>query len=233
MTKYVLFTCVIPLISSLAFGQNKLEAEQLKKQISEYKNDIRGPYKDIRWFCADGSVRPPKDPCPENIGPGVQHARYKDAVSALGKEHHIYLGQLLAYTDAPDLWDSENDHSRLKQYQLDKYLRSVDNGWINQKGQFYRGAVQAEDEEASGIAFYKWLLAKDEVLKRRFFLVRQSLKDIPHSGDDNFAQLMRSQSKVIADQYPPFMDLRVKIHGQPEASDIEKVRVFQQKNNTN
>ena len=232
MTKYVLFTCVIPLISSLAFGQNKLEAEQLKKQISEYKNDIRGPYKDIRWFCADGSVRPPKDPCPENIGPGVQHARYKDAVSALGKEHHIYLGQLLAYTDAPDLWDSENDHSRLKQYQLDKYLRSVDNGWINQKGQFYRGAVQAEDEEASGIAFYKWLLAKDEVLKRRFFLVRQSLKDIPHSGDDNFAQLMRSQSKVIADQYPPFMDLRVKIHGQPEASDIEKVRVFQQKNNT-
>ena len=230
MIKYILITYAILILSPIANGQKKWDADQLKKQIAEYKNDIRGPYKDIRWFCADGSVRLPKDPCPENIGPGVQHARYKDAVLALGKDHHIYLGQLLTYTAAADFWDVENDHSRLKQYQLDKYLRSVDNGWVNQKGQFYRGAVQAEDEEASGIAFYKWLLTKDNVLKQNFFLVRQSLKDIPHSGDDNFAQLMRSQSKVIADEYPAFMDLRVKIHGQPEADDIEKVKAFRQKN---
>ena len=89
--------------------------------------------------------------------------------------------------------------------------------------------MQAEDEEAWGIQFYKWLLAKDAVLESNFFLVRQSLKDVPHSGDDNLAQRMRSESKVISDAYAPFMDLRSKIHGQPEAADIKKVKAFRQK----
>ncbi|WP_281542566.1 PEP/pyruvate-binding domain-containing protein [Maribacter aestuarii] len=211
-------------------AQKELPFEQIKVQVNTYKNDIRGPYKDIRWFCTDGSVRAPKDPCPENIGPGVQHARYKDEVVALGKAHHIYLGQILAYTTKEEFWDKEADHSRLKQYQLDKYLRTVDNGWINQKGQFYRGAVQVEDEESWGVDFYKWLVSKDEVLEQNYFLIRQSLRDVPHSGDDNISQLMRSQSKVISDAYLPFMDLRVKIHSLPEKSDIQKVIDFKQKN---
>ncbi|SDE51153.1 Pyruvate phosphate dikinase, PEP/pyruvate binding domain [Pricia antarctica] len=230
MTKFILLVLTVLFFSTAAMGQNKIDNAQLIARIAFYKNDIRGPYKDIRWFCTDGSVRAPKDPCPSEIGPGVQHARYKDDVEAIAKDYHIYLGQLLAYTDAPDFWDAKNDHSRLKQYQLDKYLRLVDSGWINQKSQFYRGAVQSEDEEAWGIAFYKWMLPQDEVLAERYFLVRQSLKDVPHSGDDNLAQRMRSESKVISDAYLPFMDLRVKIHGQPEAADIEKVKAFQKKN---
>ncbi len=59
----------------------------------------------------------------------------------------------------------------------------------------------------------------------------QSLKDIPHNADDNLAQLMRSQSKVISDQYAKFMDLRVKIHNNPEIGDVNKVIEFK-KNNT-
>lgn len=210
----------------------KKEPAQIAALVQNLKKDIRGPYKDIRWFCTDGSIRAPKDPCPDEIGPGVQHARYKDEVVALGKSNHIYLGQILAYSDVEPFWDAEHDHSRLKQYQLDKYLRGVDNGWINQKGQYYRGAIQSEDEQAWGIEFYKWLLAKDDVLKNEYFLVRQSLKDIPHNGEDNVAQKMRSESKVISDLYLPFMDLRVKIHSQPEPEDIQKVVQFKQANST-
>ena len=234
MQKYVRrFSLVlIAMFFSNGVFSQRPENAVIAQKVKLYKDDIRGPYKDIRWFCADGSIRAPKDPCPDNIGPGVQHARYKDEVESLGKTQHIYLGQILAFSDAKDFWDAENNFSRLKQYQLDRYLRSVDNGWINQKAQFYRGAIQVEDEEAWGIAFYKWLLANDEVLRKNYFLVRQSLKDIPHSGDDNLAQTMRSQSKVISDLYAPFMDLRVKIHGQPEAIDIEKVKTFQQKNSS-
>ena len=228
--KYLFLVLVLFLFYSSSFCQTKVDNDFLKEQISLFKNDIRGPYKDIRWFCTDGSIRAPKDPCPEDIGPGVQHARYKDVVVTIGKDNHIYLGQILAYTDKEDFWDVPNDHSRLKQYQLEKYLKSVDNGWILQKGQFYRGAIQVEDEEAWGIAYYKWLLAKDNVLKENYFLIRQSLKDIPHSGDDDLAQKMRSQSKVISDEFIQFMDLRVKIHGQPEVAEIDKVKVFQQKN---
>ena len=208
----------------------KGQAQLLREQILNYKNDIRGTYKDIRWFCTDGSIRAPKDPCPDNIGPGVQHARYKDAVVELGKKEHVYLGQILAYTEISDFWDEQNNHSRLKQYQLDKYLRLVDDGWINQKAQFYRGAIQVEDEEAWGIGFFKDILSKDQILEENFYLVRQSLKDIPHAGDDNAAQLMRSQSKVISDLYPQFMDLRTKIHSQPEKVDIQKIIEFKVKN---
>jgi hypothetical protein len=217
------FTCV--LVSVFCFSQ-KVASEQITKQINQYKKDIRGPYKDIRWFCKDGSIRDPKDPCPEKTGPGVQHARYKDAVVNLGKSNHVYFGQILSYTDKEDFWDSENNHSRLKQYQLDKYLSSVDDGWINQKGQYYRGAIQSEDEAAWGINFYKWLLSDDTRIQQNFYLIRQSLKDIPHEGDDNLAQLMRSQSKVISDELPSFMDLRIKIHGQPEIGDIQRVKTF-------
>ncbi|MCF7560937.1 phosphoenolpyruvate synthase [Sabulilitoribacter multivorans] len=231
MKKLVLISLVIVGFILKGFSQ-KVSNEAITQQIIQYKKDVRGPYKDIRWFCTDGSIRQPKDPCPDNIGPGVQHARYKDAVVSLGKTNHIYLGQILAYTDKNEFWDADNNHSRLKQYQLDKYLRAVDNGWINEKGQFYRGAIQSEDEANWGIDFYKWLLAKDENIEKHYFLIRQSLKDIPHNGDDNLSQLIRSQSKVISDEFIQFMDLRVKIHSQPEASDIEKVIAFKSKYGT-
>ncbi|TLP75470.1 PEP/pyruvate-binding domain-containing protein [Maribacter sp. ACAM166] len=215
---------------NVAYSQAPLTTNEIKLLIEKHQGDIRGPYKDIRWFCADGSVRQPKDPCPENIGPGVQHARYKDDVVALGKSNHIYVGQILAYTSTDEFWDIGHNHSRLKQYQLDKYLRLVDDGWVNQKGQYYRGSVQVEDEEAWGIEFYTWVLAKDAVVADNFYLIRQSLKDIPHNGDDNLAQLMRSESKVISDIYVPFMDLRTKIHSQPEPADVQRVVDFKLKN---
>jgi hypothetical protein len=224
-----LFLLVFLFIGSEAMSQ-KLSTTYIKEQISNYKLDSRGPYRDIRWFCTDGSVREARDPCPPNIGPGVQHARYKTEVENIGNKNHIFLGQIVAYTKPEVFWDAKNNQSRLKQYQLGKYLGSVDDGWVLQKGQYYRGAIQSEDEEAAGIDFYKWVLAKDELVQKHFYLIRESLKDVPHSDDNNLPQLIRSQSKVISDLFPPFMDLRIKIHGQPDAGDIAKVKAFKQKN---
>lgn len=229
MMKKVLLFLLVLLITVPSFSQ-QLENTKIQDLIASYKNDIRGPYRDIRWFCNDGSLRQPKDPCPDKIGPGVQHARYKETIEALGKSNHIYLGQILSYTERDEFWDDQNNHSRLKQYQLDKYLQGIDDGWINQKGKFYRGAIQAEDEEAWGVAFYAWLLSNDTTIAKHYFLIRQSLKDVPHLGDDNLAQLIRSQSKVISDKFPSFMDLRIKIHGKPERGDISLVKAFKEKN---
>ena len=215
-------------ISSNAVSQ-KLSTNYIVEQIKNYKLDSRGPYRDIRWFCTDGSIREPKDPCPEKIGPGWQHARYKTEVENIGSKNHIFLGQIVTYHKPEVFWDAKNNQSRLKQYQLGKYLSSVDNGWILAKAQYYRGAIQAEDEDAAGIDLYKWVLGNDENIQKHYFLIRQSLKDVPHSGDDNVAQLMRSQSKVISDAFPQFMELRIKIHGQPEYGDIAKVNTFREK----
>ncbi|MEQ8581585.1 MAG: PEP/pyruvate-binding domain-containing protein [Marinoscillum sp.] len=196
----------------------------ISKMISTYKTDSKGPYKDIRWFCKDGSTVAPQERCPE---PGVQRARYRDEVVALGVSNHIFLGQILSATVYEDFWDSEYQGSRMKQYSLEQYLRANDGGWINRRAQFYRGAFQAEDEEAWGLAYLQWLLEDKSRLVGQFFLIRQSAKDIPHTGDNNTAQSVRAISKEISDVYNPFMDLRVKLHGQPEESDIQKVKDFQ------
>lgn len=228
MKKYLLLFLLIPVISIGQVSETfEVDDDYVKGLIAKFKDEYRGPYKDLRWFCNDGTQNPPKEPCENG---GVQHARYSEEVVTLGEKNHIYLGQILASTDYEAFWDAPNDHSRLKQYMLEKYLKSVDDGWINRKAQFYRGHLQAEDESEWGKNFFLWLLEKPEILDQNFYLIRQAVKDIPHSGDNNVAQLMRSQSKTIADAYPAFQNLRIKIHGQPTRDDIEAVRTFQRKN---
>ena len=220
--------CISFLISLSFPGFNqKPDNNLIRESIKKYKADPRGPYKDIRWFCKDGSLVMPKEKCRQQGG--VQRARYKDEVVALGQSNHVFLGQILSKTSNEDFWDAANYNSRIKQFQLEKYLRTIDDGWVLRKGQYYRGAYQIEDEEAWGIEFFNWLLAKDEPLQKQYFLIRQAAKDIPHRGDDSKTLNVRAVSKTISDAYPVFMDLRVKIHGQPEASDIPKVKTFKEK----
>lgn len=202
----------------------------IRDLIQRYQADLRGPYKDIRWYCKDGSIIPPKEKCPEPGG--VQRARYRDEVVALGKNQHLFLGQILSNTPKEDFWDAAARQSRLKQYQVEKYLRAVDDGWILRKAQYYRGAIQVEDEENWGVEFFQWLLAQDDVWKKNFFLLRQAAKDIPHQGDNNRSQTVRALSKEISDTYTPFQDLRVKIHGQPEPADIPRVKAFRDQHRT-
>lgn len=207
-------------------SSQQIPAAQIKKQIENYKQDERGPYYRIKWFCKDGSIRDPKDPCPDHIGGGIQHASYKTEVTDLAKKHHVYLGNILSFYTYDEFWDQSDNHSRVKQYQLVKYLSTVDDGWIYKKGRYYRGAMQSEDEEAWGKEFYTSILANNKALSSDYYLLRESLKDIPHEGDSNTAQLIRSQSKVLADEIPDFMKIRIKIHGNPDATDIQAVEDF-------
>ncbi len=209
---------------SFSVGQ-KLENTAIQALIKKYKEDDRGPYKDIRWFCKDGTINMPKEPCDEKIG-GVQRARYKDEVEKLAESNHIFLGQILSTTSRTDFWDAENSHARLKQFQLEKYLRAIDDGWVLQKGQYYRGAFQVEDEEAWGIDFFDLIFKDDKKIEQNFYLLRQAVKDIPHSGDNDRTQNIRALSKVISDTYAPFFNLRIKIHGQPDATDLTASKAF-------
>jgi hypothetical protein len=221
---YILMLCFIVPVFVLA---QKVDNSQVKSMVERFRKDEKGPYKDIRWFCKDGTTRPPQERCPE---PGVQRARYKDEVESLARTNHVFLGQILSATEYAAFWDEENYNSRLKQYQFQNYLFRTDDGWILRKAQFYRGAFQAEDEEAWGVEFYNWLLTDDARLRDNFYLIRESAKDIPHQGDDNKTQLIRSLSKEISDSVPSFLKIRVKIHGQPEARDIGIVKKYKEAN---
>lgn len=217
--------CVLIIFSTTV--AQEIPVETIKERISFYKENARGPYKSIHWFCKDGEIRDARDPCPEDKKDAVQHADYRDDIKNLAKKHHLFFAEILAGTDRTNFWDEENNQSRLKQYQLNRYLESIDDGWIQRKSQYYRGAIQVEDEQAWGVEFYQKFLPRDSRVTNQFYLLRQSLRDIPHDGDTNLSQLMRSQSKVIADKFSKFMDARIKIHGNPTKEDIAMVQKFQ------
>ena len=203
-----------------------LSNTQIAGIINEYKTDPRGPYKEIRWFCDDGSIIGPKEECPKPGG--VQHASYKDKTAELAKKNHIFFGQILTGTDKEQFWDAENENSRLIQYLLETYLQSIDEGWVSRKAQYYRGAKQIEDEAEWGEEFLQWVLKSEERTKSNYLLIRNAARDIPHFAETGVSQRVRATSKVLGDDLSDFMEIRIKIHGNPEAKDMMLVQNYQQ-----
>lgn len=232
MKKYFSFISAITFSLFFLTGvySQKIDSPELKQLVEEYKKDPRGPYKAIRWFCTDGSSVPADQRCSQPGG--VQRAQYKDEVEKLGRTNHIFLGQILATTDYRDFLDSTYRNSRLKQYILEKFLKLNDNGWIQRRSQFYRGAVQLEDEEEWGSNFFEWLLKDDRIIRSKFYLIREAFRDIPQKGKSNLTQRIRAVSKSIADSVSSFMDIRIKLHGNPEQGDVQKVKDYYDKNYT-
>ena len=229
LLKFLLITTILSGVVFPVWSQT-VDHEAIKRLIQDFKRDERGPYQAIRWFCPDGTILPPKERCPEPGG--IQHALAKEAVQKLAAQYKIYLGQILAGSDFSQFFDSANLNLRLQQYQMEKFLQAVDNGWIMRRARYYRGAVQAEDEENWGQEFLKWLVAQDAVLTEQFFLLRQVVKDIPHQVNEDKWLNIRGLSKTISDSIPSFMDLRVKLHGQPEFQDISRIEEYYLKNQT-
>jgi len=173
-----------------------------------------------------GSTGAAAQPSTDASPGGIQHAIHKPEAQALREQHGLYLGQILAGTDETAFWDADDRHSRLKQYQLGTYLYAVDDGWILHRAQYYRGAFQAEDEARWGRSFLAQMLGDDDRLRSHFFLLRQAVRDLPHGGNDNVQQRIRTTATDIAAATDAFMPVRVKIHGQPGPDDLERVRAF-------
>ncbi|MBF0288544.1 MAG: phosphoenolpyruvate synthase [SAR324 cluster bacterium] len=213
-------------ILTLWFAPANTQAQvpDLKPLILSLKQDARGPYESIRWFCPDGTVIAANARCKQPGG--NQHAILKPNISQLQTEHGIYLGQIFAGTPFESYWETQTPGNRLKQYQVEKFLRIVDNGWIHQRSQFYRGALQMEDEAEWGERFLQWLLSDDTRIQKHFYELRETVKDIPHLDRADQWTSIRALATQIASAYPAFMDLRIKIHGQPEEKDIETIRLF-------
>lgn len=195
--------------------------------VDKYKADDRGPYRDIQWFCDDGSqISPRVGGCPYESENNYQHARYKREVIELGENESIYLGQILTNTDPTAFLDRADDFSRMKQYMLGEYLYNVDDGWVNRKAQYYRGAFQVEDEREWGRKFLNGLMGMEDLIKKEFYLVRQAVRYLPHRKENDRMTRVRADSKRLADAFGKFMKLRIKIHGQPEARDAAAVEAF-------
>ena len=194
--------------------------------VKTLQSDPRGPFQAIRWFCPDGSVRAPQSRCDQPGG--KQHGLVKQEVLQLQLAKRIYLDPVLTGTDVEAFWDAEHRQSRLKQYLLQNYLFAADDGWILRRARYYRGALQAEDEADWSRRFLSWLLRGEERIAQHYYLVRETVRGLPLRAETDLQQRIRALSKEISDAYSPFLDLRVKIHGQPDSTDLVQVQQFRQ-----
>ncbi|MGZ8981428.1 MAG: hypothetical protein ACXW2D_11815, partial [Burkholderiaceae bacterium] len=64
------------LLSPLAAAAQ--DAEQYRRWIAEMKDNPRGPFSGVKWYCKDGSVFPPKEYACAKRGGGVQHGELSE-----------------------------------------------------------------------------------------------------------------------------------------------------------
>ncbi|NIQ38792.1 MAG: hypothetical protein GTN81_09400 [Proteobacteria bacterium] len=225
-TLFVSFFIGIFLISGTASGQTSLpDQDTLRTWIREMKQSSRGPFKRIRWFCADGSVLPPKPYACEDRGGGVQHGEWSDRARTL-RAHGYHIANVLADIKAEDFVDDSEKEEILRQILLEQFLVASDNGWIFRKAFYYPGALQVEDETKSGHNLLLALVNEPEWRDGSFIVLHEAVRLVPHKKKGASITRMRQLALTIAEKDEGFKDLRVKIHVRPDAGDAERVRAY-------
>jgi len=190
------------------------------------KSAPRGPFKQLRWFCADGTVHPPKPyPCADR-GDGIQHGEWTDRVKTM-RGGGFAIANVLADLEAQDFVGQKAQTELLKQILMERFLVGWDDGWIFRAARSYRGALQSEDEEAGASAVVMAMLA-DPLWRQpaRFYLVREAVRLLPVRTDEGVATEVRQLALRIAAEDEGFMELRVKIHNVPDPEDAARVRSY-------
>ena len=204
-------------------------ADKYAGWVEEMKRSPKGPFKRIRWFCKDGTIQPPKAYACANHGGGIQHGEWNDRILAMRRDGY-YVGNVIAELEPNDFVGASPDLDQLTQVLVEGFLRVADEGWIFRGARSYRGALQAEDEEANARRVVLALL-RDPTWRSeaRFALLRETVRLLPLQSDASTATAVRQLAVVIANEDPGFKDLRAKIHGFPDAEDAERVREYAQR----
>jgi Pyruvate phosphate dikinase, AMP/ATP-binding domain len=196
-----------------------------RQWIREMKTAERGPFTRLRWYCKDGTVLPPQPyGCTEHEG-GHQHGEWSDKTREL-RAHGYKIANILAGIDAEALATQPDFLDVYNQLLIERFLISVDNGWILRRALFYRGAIQDEDERAGGRDLLLALSGKPEWITLRYPALRIGASLVPHGKDSASVQRVRQLSASLSDEDPGFITLRGKVHGTPDAGDAQRVRGY-------
>ncbi|MDX1764036.1 MAG: hypothetical protein R3231_06920, partial [bacterium] len=193
--------------------------------IEEMKVSPRGPFKQIRWFCKDGTILPPKPYACTDHGGGVQHGEWTDRVKRL-RAQGFFVANVFADIDGEAFLRLADHGVRLKQMLLEQFLITADDGWIFRRALYYRGALQVEDETAQGRKLLLAMLDDPEWREMRYVLLREAVRLIPHNRHGAPISEMRQLSRALAEKDRGFEELRIKIHVKPQAGDGERVRAY-------
>lgn len=199
----------------------------LRGWIEEMKNAPRGPFERLAWFCEDGSIRPARAGC-SGHGGGVQHGLWNAKAKQL-RSGGFAIANVFADLSGGPFVGPAADLTTLKEILLERFLREADDGWVMRATLTYRGALQAEDEEAGGERILAAVLADPQWARDdRWYLVRETVRLVPREipVGEVTAQQVRADAMRIARADPGFNNLRVKIHGSPDAADAGRVRDY-------
>ena len=199
-------------------------AAEYSAWVEQIKQAPRGPFTRLRWFCSDGTVHPPSPyPC-TNRGGGKQHGEWTDQVKAM-RDNGYYIANVLADIDPRTFTGPAADREQLSQIVIERFLMQADQGWVFRGAYGYRGALQAEDEEAGAHALVLAMLA-DPAWRdpSRFLLLREAARVLPIQTDDISATAVRQEALDIAEKDPAFNKMRIKIHGSRHAGSASMAR---------
>ena len=185
----------------------------------------RGPFSRVRWFCADGTICLPR-PMPVSPTAGVYS-------TVSGTRRPLSCGSRATWSRTcwpvsirAKRWPRRDFDNIYGQLLIEKFLIAMDDGWIMRGALSYRGAIQEEDERAGARRLLLQMLSREEWIGPHYGAMRAGVKLLPHGQDTASAGLVRQLSAALSDDDPGFMPIRVKIHGAPDASDAAKVREY-------
>ncbi len=202
--------------------------EALRALVREMKLSPKGPFEAVKWFCADGSILPPRSGACSERGGGIQHGVLSPRARRLREEGYA-IANVLASLPAERFVGADADLEALRDLILERFLIRWDDGWIFRGARSYRGALQIEDEEAASERLMLALLADPAWLEdARFLLLRELARALPLPSKSDVAERMRSQAALIGDADPGFASLRARIHSFPEPADAGRVRRYAQ-----
>lgn len=198
---------------------------RLGDAIEEMTRNPRGPYRYIRWFCADGTILPPEPYACRPHGGGIQHGQLREEIAEFG-QLGFHFGTVFAALDAQEVIDADHAGYRARELVVEAYLVRTEDGWVMRRAQYYRGARQAEDEERVGREILVEILSDHDWVRGRPLLTTRLVETIPHAGSGSLTERIRALALEVAEMDAEFNDLRVKLHSVPGPADIESVEIF-------
>lgn len=237
-TKYVVAVLFIisifgpKLVQAAELAKNTLDSETLasyRVSIKEMKEQLRGPFKRLMWFCHDGTVLSVKKSCPDNVG-GRQHGQWSDITTKL-RDDGFFIGNVLAATDPIDVANNYSPEGELQAILLEQFLIDADDGWILRKARSYRGAFQIENEQEVGSQILNALISNNAPVDRRYLLILEAFKRLPFNAtDQSLVNAVRTSASNLNNEDKGFSGLRNSIHGKLSADDAKRVRAYAEKN---
>lgn len=199
--------------------------DKYRSWIVEMKGLERGPFSRLRWFCNDGTVKPPRAYACTDHGGGYQHGELSNHAIEL-RSNGFLVANVLAGIDAEAMIDDPGFRDQYAQILIERFLMSADDGWIFRRALYYRGAIQEEDERAAARELLTSMASRPYWIGPGFPALRSGTRTLPHGSNSASIQVVRQESASLSDRDPGFKPLRAKIHGSPGAEDADSVRKY-------